>query len=216
VPDSPKVLQLSTMVPPSRFGGAENVVEAFGAALGDAGFRVHNAGLRPRGDDAPGTPIPNLYWPWDGRRRHPALRVGWHAVDALTDTGKAAVRRLVQREAPDVLIAHNVRGWGLAPWEVARERGIPLIQVVHDYGLLCNASTLWHDGAPCGRVCRLRARRAVSRWPGGLLVGVSEAVLAEHRRHGFGTADPAVVIHPVQAAAPIENRSHRCSATSGG
>jgi glycosyltransferase involved in cell wall biosynthesis len=204
VPSEPTVLQLSTMVPPARFGGAESVVEAFGQTLQGAGFTVHNAGLKPRGAPGPGTPIPNLYWPWDGRHRNPALRIGWHAVDALTPTGHAAMGRLIDAHAPDVLIAHNVRGWGLAPWTIARQRGIPLIQVVHDYGLLCNASTLWHDGAPCGTVCRLRARRALAQWPGGFLVGVSEAVLAEHRRHGFGTADPAVVIHPVQAAAQVE------------
>jgi glycosyltransferase involved in cell wall biosynthesis len=204
VSDNPTVLQISTMVPPARFGGAESVVESFDRSLDAAGFSVHNAGLKPRRGAGPGTPIPNLYWPWDGRRRNPGLRLAWHAVDALTPTGRTALARLIDSVAPDVLIAHNVRGWGLAPWTVAQQRNIPLIQVIHDYGVLCNASTLWHDGAPCGTVCRLRARRALSRWPGGFLIGVSDAVLAEHRRHGFGTSDPAVVIHPVHAAAAVD------------
>ena len=44
----PVVLQLSSMVPPARYGGAERVVGSFGQQLEQAGFRVHNRGLKPR------------------------------------------------------------------------------------------------------------------------------------------------------------------------
>lgn len=213
--DRGRVLQLSTMVPPARFGGAESVVQAFAEQLCNAGFSVHNAGLTARGAAEPGTPIPNLYWPFDGHRRGAAARVGWHAIDALTLRGRSAVERVVDDFDPQVLVTHNLRGWGLAPWVVAQQRGIPLVHVVHDYGLLCNNSTLWHNGTECGprqTACRLRASRAVSRWPGGLLVGVSEAVLAEHRRRRFGTADPCAVVHPVAAATAVGPRLPRSTA----
>lgn len=199
--DRGRVLQLSTMVPPARHGGAERVVQAFAEQLRAAGFEVRNSGLNPRGEgDAP---IPNLYWPFDGRRRGVVARMAWHAIDALTPAGRRAAERAIDAVDPQVVITHNLRGWGLAPWTVAHRRGIPLIHVVHDYGLLCNTSTLWHDGGPCGTACKLRAARSIARWPGGLLVGVSEAVLGEHRRHGFGLSDPSAVIHPVAAAAGV-------------
>ena len=194
------VLQLSTMVPPARFGGAELVVGVFGEQLEQAGLRVHNQGLRASGVDGPGLPIQNLYWPFDGRQRAAAPRLAWHAIDALASNSRAQVEGLVDDVAPDVIITHNLRGWGLAPWTVAARRGIPLIHVIHDYGLLCNASTLWHNGSDCGVACRVRAAAAIRRWPGGVLVGVSDAVLAEHRRRGFGTEDPSAVVHPVTAA----------------
>ena len=198
------VLQLSSMVPPTRFGGAERVVGAFGNDLERAGFRVYNRGLRSRHGGQAGCPIPNVYWPFDGRERSAALRSVWHAVDSLTLSGRMAVNRLVEELNPDGLITHNLRGWGLAPWVVCRNRGIPLVHVVHDYGLLCNSSTLWRDNANCERICgacRPRATAAVRRWPGGTLVGVSRAVLDEHRRLGFNGSGSSAVVHPDSAAA---------------
>lgn len=200
--DRGSVLQLSTMVPPARFGGAERVVGSFGEQLERAGFGVHNRGLKVRHEDGSAVPIPNVYWPFDGRRRGAARRLVWHAIDALTLSARAAVERLVDDVEPDVIITHNLRGWGLAPWVVAERRRIPLVHVIHDYGLLCNSSTLWHDGSACENTCapcRLRARSAIRRWPGGQLIGVSAAVLAEHRSRGFDTSGSAVV-HPVMAA----------------
>lgn len=192
-----RILQMSTMVPPARFGGAEKVVGTFADHLVEAGFTVRNEGLAPRGQAANGTAIPNLYWPFDGRRRGPVARLGWHTIDALTLAGLRAAERIVDTFRPQVMVTHNLRGWGLAPWVLAKRRGIPLIHVVHDYGLLCNTSTLWHHGSECGLACRIRAAEALRRWPGGLLIGVSQAVLAEHRLRGFGLTDPSVVIHPI-------------------
>ena len=197
------ILQLSSMIPPARFGGAELVVASFAEQLEHAGFRVHNQGLRARHQDGPALPIPNLYWPFDGRRRGAAQRMAWHAIDALTLSAGAVVERLLDEVQPDVIVTHNLRGWGLAPWVVAGHRGIPLAHVVHDYGLLCNASTLWHHGSSCendSAPCHLRARAAIRRWPGGLLIGVSEAVLSEHRRRGFDSSGPSAVVYPVMAA----------------
>jgi glycosyltransferase involved in cell wall biosynthesis len=110
---------------------------------------------------------------------------------------------------PGVIITHNLRGWGFAPWIVAAERGIPLVHVVHDYSLLCNSATLWNRCA-CDRVCapciprRDAARR---RWPGGQWVGVSQAVLDEHERRGLGEMTrSALVMRPVAAAGVRELR----------
>ncbi len=204
IKDQPNVLQLSTMVPPARFGGAESVVGAFGAQLAEAGFAVRNVGLRARGADGAGVAIPNLYWPFDGRRRGVAGRLAWHAIDALTLSARGAVERVVDEAAPDVIVTHNLRGWGLAPWTVAQRRGIPLVHVLHDYGLLCNSSTLFHGAPDCDSApCRLRREAALRRWPGGTLVGVSQAVIAEHQRRGFGTGAPSAVVHPVSAAHPV-------------
>lgn len=217
------VLQISTMVPPARFGGAELVVSAFSEQLQQSGFRVHNQGLRSRQEngDCSAIPVPNLYWPFDRRRRGAGARLTWHAIDALTLLGQGAVDRVVDEVVPDVIITHNLRGWGLAPWVCARRRRIPLIHVVHDYGLLCNSATLWHDGAMCdgSAACRVRAASALRRWPGGLVVGVSEAVLAEHRRRGFACDGPSAVVHPVMAAqqptAGIRARTDSAPATVG-
>lgn len=204
------VLQIASMVPPARFGGAERVVQSCADELRDAGWYVENHGLRRRGDnDDPGSAIPNIYWPFDGDRRGVLGRTLWHAIDTMTLSAAATVGRLIDEVRPDVIVTHNLRGWGYAPWVVAAERGVPLIHVVHDYGLLCNSSTLWRGDTVCPNVCgpcRPRLRNTVKRWPGGDLVGVSHAVLAEHRRLGFAAAADCAVLHPVGAAHPAAPR----------
>ena len=196
------ILQISSMVPPSRFGGAERVVKAFAEELEVAGFTVHNQGLRPRSARSePGLPIANVFWPFDGTRRGVIERAVWHAVDVGTLASYRQVDALVDRYKPDVLVTHNLRGWGFAPWKVARKRGIPLIHVVHDYGLLCSSSTMWHGEKECGIDCRLRSRAARRRWPGGYVVGVSSAVLQPHLKRVFDASDTVTdVVYPLDAA----------------
>jgi glycosyltransferase involved in cell wall biosynthesis len=208
---SPVVLQLSSMVPPVRYGGAERVVGSFGQQLEHAGYQVHNRGLKPRDaglDGEPGHPIRNVFWPFDGRRRGFAHRALWHAVDTFTLASRKIVDEIFDELHPDVVICHNLRGWGYAPWVVAAERGVPLVHVVHDYSLLCNSTTLWNGGV-CDGVCRPclpRADATRRRWPGGQIVSVSRAVAAEHAIRGLDAFNDAVVIHPVEAAAPVASR----------
>lgn len=206
------VLQFSTMVPPAGYGGAERVVGWLSEQLEAAGLPVHNAGLSARGADEPQAyPIPNLYWPFDGASRGVVARSAWHLVDAVLLTGRARVEQIFDRVQPTVAVTHNLRGWGLAPWVVARERGVPLVQVVHDYGLICNTGTLWR-GQPCDGLCapcKLRARVAAQRWPGGQVVGVSRAVLDAQAAHGVELAEVAGVLHPVAAAASTSSATTR-------
>ncbi|BBY63358.1 hypothetical protein MHEL_16010 [Mycolicibacterium helvum] len=204
------------MPPSAQYGGAERVVGSFADELEQAGFTVHSSALKPRNaDDAgPGHPIDNIYWPFDAERPVAAQRVLWHAIDTFVLASKSAVRKMVDELRPDVVITHNLRGWGYAPWVVAGERRIPLVHVVHDYGLICNSSTLWHAKV-CTDICtacRPRLTMTRRRWPGGQLVGVSRAVVAEHARRGLPDFDDAAVIHPTAAAGdPQPSRQHRSS-----
>lgn len=186
-------------------------MQSYADELRGSGWEVENHGLRrPGRADEPGTAIRNIYWPFDGGQHGLIGRTLWHAIDTMTLSSASIVGRLMDESMPDAIITHNLRGWGYAPWVVAAERGIPLIHVIHDYGLLCSASTLWHDGETCSGTfapCRFRLRNTMARWPGGHIVGVSRAVLEEHRRLGFAPAGDGTVLHPVAGA-------HRATARS--
>lgn len=207
VKQSPVVLQFSSLAPPARYGGAERVVGSFAQQLEDAGFEVHNRGLKPRGSDEESAhAIRNVFWPFDGRRRGFAQRALWHAVDTFALPARAIVEKIVDELHPDVVITHNLRGWGYAPWVVAGERGVPLVHVVHDYGLLCNSTTLWNGGVCDGIcvTCRPRVQATRRRWPSGQIIGVSRAVVAEHATRGLDDFNQALVVHPVAAAACVD------------
>jgi glycosyltransferase involved in cell wall biosynthesis len=204
------VLQLSSMVPPAHYGGAERVVGSFGEQLEHAGFQVHNRGLKPRSDGSDwvsARAISNVFWPFDGRRRSFAQRALWHAVDTFALLARETVEEIVDELHPDVVISHNLRGWGYAPWVVAAERGIPLVHVVHDYGLLCNSTTLWNGGVCDGicLACRPRVHATRRRWPGGQIVGVSRAAVAEHGIRGLDDFNNAAVVHPIAAAERVDS-----------
>ena len=208
------VVQFSSMPPSAQYGGAERVVGSFADELEQAGFTVHSCSLRPRREHLwPGHPIDNIYWPFDDQRRGPVQRAFWHAIDTYTLASRRAVEKLVDELRPDVMITHNLRGWGFAPWVVAGERGLPLAHVVHDYSLICNSSTLWRGGT-CTEVCaacRPRAKMAQRRWPGGRVVGVSKAILTEHQRRGLQNFQDGVVIYPTAAAHDVQPAPRPCS-----
>ena len=204
----PVVVQFSSMPASVRYGGAERVFGSFADELEQAGFTVHSCGLRPRDGQRrdPGYPISNIYWPFDTHRHGVVQRTLWHAIDTFALAAKRTVANIFDELRPDVVITHNLRGWGYAPWVVAGERGLPLVHVVHDYGLICNSSTLWRDGV-CADVCKAchpRVTMTKRRWPGGNVVGVSRAVLSEYPRRGIQEFGDGVVVHPTAAAGEVQ------------
>jgi len=75
-----------------------------------------------------------------------------------------AVRDLVRREHPDVAHFHNTFPLiSPAAYYACHEVGIPVVQTLHNYRLLCPAATFVRSGKPC----ELCIRRSVP-WPGVL------------------------------------------------
>lgn len=71
------------------------------------------------------------------------------------------LRELIVREKPDVAHFHNTLPLiSPAAYYACREAGVPVVQTLHNYRLLCPAATLYRDG----RVCEECAGKAVP-WP---------------------------------------------------
>lgn len=63
---------------------------------------------------------------------------------------KIAVRKLLHERKPDVVHVHNTFLMvSPAVYEVCRDEGVPVVQTVHNYRLLCPASTLYRNDGPC-------------------------------------------------------------------
>jgi len=63
---------------------------------------------------------------------------------------KLAVRALLQSLKPDVVHIHNTFLMvSPAVYEVCQEEDAPVVQTLHNYRLLCPASTFYRDGAVC-------------------------------------------------------------------
>jgi glycosyltransferase involved in cell wall biosynthesis len=74
------------------------------------------------------------------------------------------LRRLIRREQPEVLHCHNTFPL-LSPsiYRAAKEAGVPVVQTLHNYRLLCPAASFLRDG----RICEDCLGKAVP-WPGVL------------------------------------------------
>ena len=91
-----------------------------------------------------------------------ALRVAWQA--AYSNAARRRVARVIEEFRPDVVHVHNFFPL-LSPsiYDACRARGVPVVQTLHNYRLLCVNALLLRRG----RVCEDCVGRMVP-WPGVL------------------------------------------------
>ncbi len=97
---------------------------------GDSGVRVHQLGSSVH--SIPGVPV---------------LDEARYAAPLPDPKTTAELRRLVRRERPDVVHAHNWLVNSFLP--LARGSAAPLVLSLHDYGLVCPTKRLFYKGAVC-------------------------------------------------------------------
>ncbi len=154
-------------------GGEDGVVDAETRLLRAHGHRIvwyerHNDELRNRSPLA-------------------TLAAGREAVWAARSFRE--LRALIAREAPDIVHFHNTFPLiSPAAYYACAEAGVPVVQTLHNYRLLCPAATLLRDG----KVCEACLSRSVP-WPGVLhgcyrgsrpATAAVAAMLAVHRAIG--------------------------------
>lgn len=138
-----KVLVVSYLLDPQRGGGAataalrlcqglaERGVEVVAVTSHDErqprtvtqdGIRTH--AFRPR----------NLYWVADKSRQPWPKKVVWQLIDTWNPQVYRYLRAIIQRERPDVVHVHKMRGLSPAVWSAAAaEQCVPIVHTCHDY-----------------------------------------------------------------------------------
>lgn len=214
-----RVLLVNSLYPPQDVGGAERSVEQLARGLAAAGATVSVAtlvegggGLEVRdGVRVHRLPLRHLYWPYDGRRRAPPVRMVWHGLEAINPLMDRALAQVVQAERPDLIHAHVLTGFAGAVHRAALRAGLPLVQSLRDYSTLCSRAALFRRGRLCERSCgecrllsapRRRATAQVRH-----VVAVSRAALERHWAAGCFLGAPATVIgNAAGTAAPVKER----------
>jgi glycosyltransferase involved in cell wall biosynthesis len=112
-------------------GGEDEVFFAETCALEHQGVEVERHSVH--NDDLPDGPVLSS-----------ALRTVWNPASART------IARLVREQGSDVVHFHNTFPLiSPAGYYAARSAGARVVQTLHNYKLLCPASTLYRDGQPC-------------------------------------------------------------------
>lgn len=132
-------------------GGVERVVEDLSVELVARGHEVSVATLRQPGREAPpaqdGVTVHSL---GSSVYRLPGTRLDnerRHAPPAPDPETVLDLRRILRRERPDVVHAHN---WLLHSYlPLDRRLGPALALSMHDYGLVCATKRFLYKGTPC-------------------------------------------------------------------
>ena len=130
---------------------------------------------------------------YDGLRRGSLpLRTVW-AWDS-----RRALEALIRRRRPDVAHFHNTFPLiSPAAYAVCRARGVPVVQTLHNYRLLCPGGTLTRDGRTCRECVDHSLARSVRHgcYRGSRLgSAVVAASLTAHRRRGTWARDVNVYV----------------------
>src|SRR3989344_1153885 len=141
-----KIGIISNLYPPFVRGGAEIIVSTLAEGLKDNLHHVFvistqpAAGLSswwPLGRDSRGIRIYrffpwNLYYYMNDYAYPILLRLIWHLLDIFNLHACVAVRSVLAKEKPDIVITHNLMGLGFLIPYLLRRRGITHIHTVHD------------------------------------------------------------------------------------
>jgi glycosyltransferase involved in cell wall biosynthesis len=170
-----KVAVLNTLYPPDSYGGAEKATEMLVEALAARSCEVFvicaHEGKEEIVDEWKGIkvyrlPIDNFYWPYTYRPKPGAVkRALYHLRDMWNFRAVARVKRVLEKERPDVLHTQNVEGLSVGVWDAAKKLGIRTVHTIHDYYLICPRRALFRDMKVCETRClQCRAFTMTSIW----------------------------------------------------
>ena len=201
-----KILIVNVLYPPHKIGGAEKSVSLLAEALVRAGDTVVVATL----DDVPAPvvemkngvtvhrlPIDNIYWPYDpDAAPQPRLkRLQWHARNRWNRAAARRIGALLDAERPDVVHCNVITGFSASIWREVKRRGLPLVQTLRDYGVMCTRSALFKNGRNCDTRClECRVLTAPAKRESATvdqLVSNSDYVIRRHHGEGYFPGVPA-------------------------
>lgn len=208
-----KILYINSLYSPLVKGGAEISLQLIVEGMKSLGHEVVVASLHPEStfltDQVNGVkvfrvPLKNDYWPYQDSQTSKLSKLAWHIRDRRNAAMGETIRKILQEERPDVVSCHNLAGWSIAVWDEIHAAGIPIIQVLHDFYLLCPNSNMNKDGKPCETQCvschLLRSAHPKTSSHVSAVVGISRSILSRFTSAGYFPNAIQKVIYNVRTA----------------
>ena len=167
-----KILMISNLFPPFVMGGAEMSAYSLAQSLMLQGHHVHVLTSAPtlaqeQVEESPlGFTIErrffrNVYQVYEADESNPAMKIIWHLQDHIHPQTEAITSDVISRVQPDVANTHDLQGIGYNLLRAIGRSGLPCIQILHDFGMVCINMNQFRAGKECTRhhlPCRLSTK----------------------------------------------------------
>ncbi len=156
-----KICLVNNLYPPYAEGGTEVVVRQTMDLLHQHGYQVVLITTRPTRSASQPWVVEkteratvyrfrphNLYYFTEGAEKPVWTRLLWHALDVVNPVDARTIRRILQREKPDLVHGHNLKGMSYTLPGVCARLKIPYVHTLHNYQLLHPFGTFMYDQPP--------------------------------------------------------------------
>lgn len=141
-----KICIVSNLYPPVSRGGAETIARRTAHELHLRGHDVFVVSTQKAWQYVPRVTESNVervyrfrpalpYHTLDDHRHAVPTRALWHLCDMFGRHPAVALGRVLDEEKPDVVLTHNLKGFGMRAVEAIRARGIRHVHTLHDVQL---------------------------------------------------------------------------------
>jgi len=182
-----KILVFTTLFGEPFFGGAEASVFEFYKSLAEEDYEIVVCSLDKKYSHKAYKDLNNLHLKrFSTQLPHPVMerkqtnfmiKIFLHILNLTVGLRPFTVAKEFWRLKPDLVITHNLSGWGMLPWVISRATGITLIHDNHDFYLGCFKTTMWKpQQGNCNKTCKSCIPRKLATnlfWGGGVMISNS-------------------------------------------
>lgn len=214
-----KICVITNLYPPFDRGGAEQVVVKTVRGLVMAGHQIfiitstpHNSTIQQFNNvTIYQLHPPNIFFYTKAHEHSPLTRLVWHALDIFNFGIARQVKKIVEREKPDVVHTHNLMGLSFLIPRALRRLGVRHVHTVHDVQLVEPSAMIlareakswrhtgWLNKTYTGILRRLMGSPAV-------VISSTKFLLDFYNQRGFfGQSTRVVLRNPVEILPPPES-----------
>lgn len=143
----------------------------------------------------------NVYFPYPERGHLPVTKLAFHALENYNPLALYRVEMSGALKGKGLLFSHNLRGFSAGVWSLGNHTDRPIrVHYLHDYQLICTASTMTRGISPCVTRCKrcriLTEMRKQLSSNVDVVIGASSYILDRHLTEGFFKRAVPRVIEP--------------------
>lgn len=197
-----KICQISNLYDPWIIGGAEIYVERLSNALSEehkvivittepfSGLKSFSVRIENTNNVKIYRLCPiNVYHTYNAKKKPELIKPLWHGIDLWNPHAYFIVRRILEKEKPDVVHTHNLGGLSMSVSSLIRSLGVPHVHTLHDYALFCpRANLLKGNGKICDKphiLCKIYKNVKKKLIDPNVVISPSKFVLNLHTEVGF-------------------------------